>query len=57
MIVEDSDVTRELLRHIVDSDPRLEVAAAVGQRRGSPAGSSRPVAPDIIFDGHPSFRE
>ena len=29
MIVEDSAVTRELLRHIVGRDPRLEVAAAV----------------------------
>lgn len=29
LIVEDSTVVRELLRHMVDRDPRLEVAAAV----------------------------
>lgn len=29
MIVEDSGVVRELLRHLVERDPRLEVAAAV----------------------------
>jgi len=47
MIVEDSAVTRELLRHIVDSDPRLEVAATVDSAEEA-LRQLNTVAPDII---------
>ena len=47
MIVEDSDVIREFLQHIVNRDPRLEVAAAVGTAEAA-LRILRRVSPDVI---------
>jgi two-component system chemotaxis response regulator CheB len=47
MIVEDSDVIREFLQHIVSRDPRLEVAAAVGTAEAA-LQILRRVSPDVI---------
>lgn len=47
LIVEDSPVVRELLRHIVDQDPRLEVAAAVGSAEEA-LKVIHGVSPDVV---------
>lgn len=47
MIVEDSAVVRTLLTHIVERDPRLTVAAAVGSAEEALACIAK-VAPDVI---------
>jgi two-component system, chemotaxis family, protein-glutamate methylesterase/glutaminase len=47
MIVEDSDVVREFLQHIISRDPRLEVAAAVGTAEAA-LRILRRVSPDVI---------
>jgi len=47
LIVEDSKVIRQLLEHIVDHDPRLEIAAAVGSAEEALSILER-VAPDVI---------
>ncbi len=47
MIVEDSPVVRELLRHLVGQDPRLEVAAALGSAEEA-LGLLSKVSPDVI---------
>ena len=47
MIVEDSAVVRELLRHVISSDPHLEVAAAVSTAEEALRILPR-VAPDVV---------
>lgn len=47
MIVEDSAVTRELLKHIIGSDSRLEVVAAVESAEEALQQLQR-IAPDVI---------
>lgn len=47
MIVEDSDVVRALLEHIVDADPRLAIAASVGSGEEA-LEALGDVRPDII---------
>jgi two-component system chemotaxis response regulator CheB len=47
LIVEDSLVVRQLLQHIISSDPRLEVAAAVGSAEEALASLER-LSPDVI---------
>ena len=47
LIVEDSQVIRELLEHIVGRDPRLEVAAAVGSAEEALRVLHR-ISPDVI---------
>jgi two-component system chemotaxis response regulator CheB len=47
LIVEDSAVVREHLRMIISSDPRLEVAAAVGSAEEA-LGVLQNIAPDVI---------
>jgi two-component system chemotaxis response regulator CheB len=47
LVVEDSMVVRELLHYIIDSDPRLEVVAAVGSAEAALEILER-VAPDVI---------
>jgi two-component system chemotaxis response regulator CheB len=47
MIVEDSGVVRQLLAHIIASDPRLVLAAAVGSAEEAIAALPR-VKPDVI---------
>ena len=47
LIVEDSDVIRELLQYIISQDPRLEVAAAVGSAEEAIRILNR-VSPDVI---------
>lgn len=47
MIVEDSTATRELLEHIIGSDPRLEVAASVASAEEALRILER-VSPDVI---------
>ncbi len=47
MIVEDSGVVREFLRHLIGRDPRLEVAAAVADGEEALRLLER-VSPDVI---------
>lgn len=47
LVVEDSPVVRELLRHLISSDPRLEVAAAVASAEEA-LGLLHQVHPDVI---------
>ncbi len=47
LIIEDSNVVRELLEHIVDQDPRLEMAAAVGSAEEA-LRILEGLAPDVI---------
>ena len=47
MIVEDSAVVREILKHLIGADPRLEVACAVGSAEEALRELSR-IAPDVI---------
>ena len=47
MIVEDSQVVRELLQHLIGQDPRLEVAAAVGSAEEALRLLPK-IAPDVV---------
>jgi len=47
LIIEDSPVVREFLQHIIASDPRLEVAAAVESAEEALAVFEQ-AAPDVV---------
>jgi two-component system chemotaxis response regulator CheB len=60
LIIEDSDVVRELLRHIISGDPRLEVAGAVGNAEEAirllPSLSPDIITMDIRLPGMSGFQ-
>lgn len=47
MIVEDSQVVREFLQHVIDQDPRLEVSASVGSAEEA-LRLMHQVSPDVV---------